>query len=153
MRLVVSDTSPLTGLLQIGRADLLVELFEVVIIPPAVRAELLHDHPQLPEWLETIDPVEVPTSVASAGLDQGEAQAISLALELRPDFLLIDELKGRTFAEARGLRVTGVLGVLLLAKDRGCIAAVVPLIYELRHVAGCWFSDQLVEMVRLAAGE
>lgn len=37
--IVVSDTSPLTALLQIGKADLLPSLFGEVFIPPAVHDE------------------------------------------------------------------------------------------------------------------
>ncbi|MEI7823208.1 MAG: hypothetical protein WCK55_20045 [Verrucomicrobiota bacterium] len=51
--LVVSDTSPLTALLKIGRADLLRQLFAEVLIPPAVHSELLRSHPLLPGWQST----------------------------------------------------------------------------------------------------
>jgi predicted nucleic acid-binding protein len=49
--IVVSDTSPLTALLTVGQADILPKLFDQVIIPEAVRVELLRSHPLLPEWL------------------------------------------------------------------------------------------------------
>ena len=39
--LVVSDTSPLTALLKIGRGGLLHELFSEVLSPPAVESEPL----------------------------------------------------------------------------------------------------------------
>ena len=47
--IVVSDTSPLTALLTVGEAELLPKLFHEVIIPEAVRGELLRSHP--PGWL------------------------------------------------------------------------------------------------------
>ncbi len=51
--LVVSDTSPLTALLQIGKANLLAPLFGRVLIPPGVRDELLQFHSSLPDYMET----------------------------------------------------------------------------------------------------
>jgi len=54
-------------------------------------------------------------------LDPGEAEAIALALELSADLILLDERDGRSAAERAGLRVTGVLGVLLRAKNNGQI--------------------------------
>jgi predicted nucleic acid-binding protein len=52
-------------------------------------------------------------------LGMGERQAISLALELHADVLLIDELAGRRQAEERHILVTGTLTVLLQASLRG----------------------------------
>jgi len=43
-----------------------------------------------------------PNSELARRLDQGEAEAIQLAIDLRADFLLIDELRGRSIAAARG---------------------------------------------------
>jgi ABC-type arginine transport system permease subunit len=45
---IISDTSPLTALLLLGRGDLLTSLFERVVIPPAVERELLCAHASLP---------------------------------------------------------------------------------------------------------
>ena len=52
----------------------------------------------------------------AADLDPGEAEAIALVLELSADLILLDERDGRSVAERAGLRVTGVIGVLLRAK-------------------------------------
>ncbi len=41
---IISDTSPLTALLLVGRGDLLTSLFDRVVIPPAVERELLCAH-------------------------------------------------------------------------------------------------------------
>ena len=75
--LVVSDTSPITALLQTGLAHLLPDLFQRVIIPPAVRTELLRAHPVLPEWLEVRAPLIIPAEVRAARLDPGETEAIA----------------------------------------------------------------------------
>lgn len=52
-------------------------------------------------------------------LDRGEAEAISLAIELEADWTLLDEREGRKVAKSLGLNVTGILGILLRAKQLG----------------------------------
>lgn len=146
---VISDTSPLTALLLARRDKLLRELFDRVVLPPSVQSELLRAHAALPSWIEVIAPEVIPVSVSEAGLDPGETEAIALALELRPDMLLIDERLGRRLAVRHGLPVTGLLGLLVLAKQRRLIAEIVPVIGELQEKGNCWFGHELlVEVCR-----
>ena len=151
--IVVSDTSPLTALITIGRADLLHLLFGRVLIPPAVREELLREHPVLPRWLEVVTPTTIPSAVMAARLDAGETQSIALALELRAEAVLMDERLGRRVAQALGLRTTGVLGCLILAKRDGHLPMVSTVITELQSLAGCWFDEELITAILRAAGE
>ncbi len=139
--------------MQIGLEKLLFSLFERVVIPPAVRAELLSAHATIPEWLEVQTPSAVPFAVRSARLDLGEMESLALALELHPELVLMDEQMGRRTARELGLRVTGILGVLLIAKERGFITEIKPVIADLRKRAGSWFSDPLVAGVLSEAGE
>ncbi len=46
--LVVSDTTAITSLLKIGRFEILLKLFNEVVIAEAVRDELLRDHASIP---------------------------------------------------------------------------------------------------------
>jgi predicted nucleic acid-binding protein len=46
--IVVCDTSPLTALLTVGEENLLPRIFDEVVIPEAVRDELLRNHARLP---------------------------------------------------------------------------------------------------------
>ncbi len=95
----------------------------------------------------------IPTSITEAGLDPGETEAIALALELHPDAVLIDERLGRRVATRHGLHVTGLLGFLVLSKQRKLIAEVVPVIQELQAKGNCWFSHELLDEVCRSVGE
>ncbi|MGO9270599.1 MAG: DUF3368 domain-containing protein [Terriglobia bacterium] len=97
------------------------QIFRRVLIPHAVEQELTDPctpeavrqwMAQRPAWLEARSS-RPPNSELARRLDQGEAEAIQLAIDLRADFLLIDELRGRNIATERGLVVIGVLGILL----------------------------------------
>jgi len=151
--LVVSDTSPLSALLLSKHDDLLRRMFERVVIPPAVKEELLCAHSSLPAWIEVIEPSTVPDSVAFARLDLGETEAIALALELRPEAVLIDERLGRRLASEHHLPVTGLLGLFALAKQRGFVSAVVPLIRDVQLHGNCWFGGRLLQGVCESVGE
>jgi uncharacterized protein len=120
--IVVSDTSPLTALLKVGKTDLLKTLFQEVIIPQAVRDELLRSHALLPDWLHVIAVSNRHQADQFAEIvDLGEAEAITLALELHANLLLIDERKGRRLAAQKGIPVIGLLGVVLLARRKRLI--------------------------------
>ena len=73
----------------------------------------------LPAWLEVRPAPEIDSALRS--LDSGEQEVIALALATGADSVLIDERKGRQAARERGLRVSGTLGVLRLAADRGLV--------------------------------
>jgi predicted nucleic acid-binding protein len=125
--IVVSDTSPLNYLILIGQTEVLSSLFDRIVIPPAVLNELEHSQsPELvsewaaspPVWLEIVTPTAIDETLP---LGRGEMEAISLAQEIKADTLLIDERKGSIIARKLGLTVTGTLGVLALAAERGLL--------------------------------
>ena len=106
--IVVSDTSAITALLQIGRGELLKELYHEVLIPDAVRHELIQAHPVLPAFLrceQVVNTVEVQR--LRIELDMGEAEAIVLAKERHADVLLMDEIEGRRVAMREGVPFIG----------------------------------------------
>lgn len=152
--IVVSDTSPLTALLTVGQSDILPKLFDEVIVPEAVRVELLRSHPRLPEWLHVAgvkDTARVKQYLES--VDVGEAEAIELALELRADRLLIDERKGRNLAVQEGLSVIGLLGVVLLAKRKGLIPSARALLQRMDDEAGIYLSAEIRDAALKSVGE
>ena len=129
MRLVVADTSPIFYLLSIARIDLLPRLFGKVFLPDAVHKELCHPaapalvrewaaHP--PDWVDVIA-VEALDDAAFLSLGAGERAAITLAMSMRADLILIDERKGTHVALNKGFEVAGTLGVLALAARRGLV--------------------------------
>jgi predicted nucleic acid-binding protein len=152
--IVVSDTSPLTALLSVGEEKILPRLFGRVIVPCAVQEELLRGHAAWPEWLQVRE-VADPSAVLrfSLTVDEGEAEAIELAKELRADLLLIDERKGRRLASAEGVPVIGLLGVVVLAKRSGLIPSARELIAQLRSRAGFYLSGELVDRALASIGE
>lgn len=127
MALIVSDTSPLHYLARIGELHVLPVLYGRVIIPQKVFDELQQPSTptavktiatSLPSWLE-VRAITTPIDASLSHLDQGEQEAITLALEIQADTLLIDETKGRDAAELCGLGIIGTLGVLYSAADTG----------------------------------
>ncbi|MBV9158229.1 MAG: DUF3368 domain-containing protein [Acidobacteriaceae bacterium] len=129
MRLVVADTSPIFYLLSIGQIGLLPRLFGKVFVPDAVYNELCHPTaPPLlnawtserPAWLEvcSVNPID---DEMFRVLGAGERAAITLAISMHADLILIDERKGTKVALNRGFDVTGTLGILRIAAQRGWI--------------------------------
>ena len=92
-------------------------------------------------------------SLLTVELHPGEAEAIALALEMTADRLLIDERDGRKLARQLGLRLTGVLGVLLRAKKTGRIQAIKPEIEALRTKARFFVASHLETAILAEAGE
>jgi hypothetical protein len=151
--IVVSDTSPVTNLMQIGHLSLLQKVFGVVILPEAVYEELCVISAQKTiideeNWLFVQKPKdEKLIAELKKELDTGEAEAIALALELKADALIIDELKGRNKAEEVGLKIIGLLGTLIEAKQKGLIPAVKPIIDDLVSIAGFKVHPTLFQQV------
>ena len=156
---IVSDASPVTSLIQVGQLELLNAVFGQVVVPRAVYNELCKVPGQQTiidqqNWL-FIDHAKDLKHVKTLEneLDAGEAEAIVLALEMRADYLVIDEFKGRNKAEEIGLKIIGSLGVLLQAKQKGLISAVKPLIDDLIQKAEFRVHPALYQQVLNIAGE
>lgn len=160
--IVVSDSSPLIALADVGQLRLLRDLFSTVLIPEAVYQEIVvqgagragAEAVQAAAWIEQRGVVNTGLAdVLKLELDEGEAEAITLAFESGADLVLLDERRGRQRAVRLGLRVTGVLGVLVEAKHQGLLAAVRPVLDALRRDAGFWISDDLYRRILDLAGE
>ena len=158
--IVVSDTSPILSLALIGRLDLLREIYGSIVIPEAVRQELMvTDHSGTQEvaqadWIITrpIDP-DVVLKLLQREVDRGEAEAIGLALQSNADVLLVDERKARHLAAYLELGVVGLLDVLQEAKQRQLITSVKPILDELITRARFRLSHKLYQRTLFTAGE
>lgn len=126
--IVVSDTSPINYLVLIELQDALPTLLDRVLIPEAVQRELqAAGTPEAvrqfvaaaPSWLEVRSAPEGPSSLRHLG--SGEREAISLAVSVGADLVLLDERKGRDAAEQHGLQVSGTLGLIGLAAGRNLV--------------------------------
>ena len=118
--IVVSDTSPLCYLLLIDEIEVLPHLYGQILIPTTVYRELADPKSpplirdwlqQVPEWLR-VQLVELSSDINLDVLDRGEQDAILLAEQKGAELIIIDDLVGRQVAISRGLKVTGLLGVL-----------------------------------------
>jgi hypothetical protein len=149
---VVSDSSALIALERIGQIDLLSRLLAKVIIPPAVAQEVGPSVAGL-TWIEERHlsrPID--RGVAAASLGPGESEVISLALELRPYRVILDDQPARGLAKRLGLPVIGLLGLLRAAKRQSVVTEVRPILDAL-IVSGFRLSPDLYEPLLASVGE
>jgi predicted nucleic acid-binding protein len=127
--IVVADISPLNYLILIYQIDVLESLYGGIVMPSAVREELLHPSAptlvkewagKLPPWIEVHEPGAIIRSFPR-GLGAGEREAIAFAHLHKADLVLIDEKLGRREAQLLGLQVIGTLGILQEAHERGLL--------------------------------
>ena len=160
--IIVSDTSPVSNLILVGRLDILQKLFIEIIVPPAVDAEIralrqfnqnLREY-ETADWIKISAPANLQKVQAlQTELDEGEAQAIALALELNCDLLLMDERIGTNVARQEGLQTVGLVGVLIKAKDEKLITEVRSILNDLKTVAGFWLGEKLENKILEQLGE
>jgi len=149
-RTIISDTSCLNLLDKIGELELLKRLFGTIIITKTISEEFNQD---LPDWFEIQSPTnKTYQKILEASLDKGEASAIALAIEQADCLLIIDDLKGRNFAEQLGLKVTGTLGVLVDAKLSGFLKSVKPSLEKIKNT-NFRLTDDLERKALAKAGE
>lgn len=159
-RLVVVNSTPIIALCLIDQFDLLQKLYDRVMIPTAVQAEVSAGGiagvgvRELREavWVDIVSLQDPSRADLIADLERGEAEVIALAQEQSADLVVIDERLARKHAKRLGMRLTGTLGILLRAKQLGMVMAVEPLIEELRQ-GGIRLGDDLIAEVLSLAGE
>lgn len=139
---VISNTSSMQYLHQLGQLHLLPALVGTVILPPAVVEELavgrarglnLPDPASL-DWVEIRRPASAVELTLVRDLGPGEKEVLALALESPDAVVILDDGLARQVAEALDIRLTGTLGVLLDAKRHGLVSAVGPLLDQLQSL-------------------
>ena len=156
---VVSNASPIISLASIGQLDILEQLYGEVVIPTSVYREIAvvgegqpgaNEVATLP-WIVR-EQVSDPDFTASLRqkLDEGEAEAIALAIQEGADLILLDERRGRQVAATFNLLI---LGILIQAKRQGLVGRVKPLLDDLTAKFGFWVSPDLYAVVLVSADE
>ncbi len=159
MREVVSNTSPLLYLHQLGSIDLLPALYAEVLVPVSVVDELTagraagHDVPNVAAlpWARVVSSPTLALLALATDLGKGEAEAIAIAHE-RKALLILDDGLARRHARLIGVHLTGTLGVLLKAKAAGHIQQLAPVIARLTEF-GFRLAEQTREAVLKLANE
>jgi len=124
---VVSNSSVLIALSSIQRLALLGDNFKKIYIPEAVWDEVVikgigksgSEEIKKASWIEIRKITNKDLVVAlNEFLDLGEAEAISLAIEIGADIVLIDEKDARLIAAKYNLNPLGTVGILIRAKKK-----------------------------------
>ncbi len=139
---IISNTSPLQYLHQLGVLDVLPKLVTTITVPPAVQDELTAGRKlglNLPD-LNSLDWIIVrrPSSAVAlpmvTDLGAGEREVLALALETADSVCVLDDALARQVASALQLRVTGTLGVLIDANRAGLLTAIRPQLDQLQSL-------------------
>jgi len=157
---IISNTSPILNLAIIDKLFLLQKQFGEILIPPGVLEELRIEE-ELPgsyiireairlEWIK-VQRVESLSliQILQRELDKGESEAIALALQTQAEKILLDEREARRIAKSVGLQVTGLIGIILHAQDRGDLSSASETIKELCEKAGFRIAPQLLIDINL----
>ncbi len=149
---IICNSTPLISLSGIKKLRLLNDLFGEITIPDKVFDEVVvagfekygsYDVKEC-SWIKVSKTSDnILKNYLMQTLDQGEAEVIVLAAELKADLVIIDERLARKYAEKAGLKLIGTLGVLAKAKLEGYIPKVRCLVKEMLN-NGIWFNKDLV---------
>ncbi|MEO6453367.1 MAG: DUF3368 domain-containing protein [Ginsengibacter sp.] len=127
---IISDTSCLIILTNIGELELLYKTYGRIITTPDIAAEY---NEALPEWIEIKSATDkYYQQILELQIDKGEASAIALALEITDSIIILDDYKARRVAETLGLTITGTIGVIIRAKLQGIIPSIKPYLFKIK---------------------
>jgi predicted nucleic acid-binding protein len=156
---VICNTSPLQYLYQVNLLDVLRERFDQVLVPEAVEAELAEGRRRnvaLPtlkdlDWV-TIRSTHDPLPSPARGLGKGERAVLALGMQMPQAVLLLDDERARRYAIRRRMKITGTLGMVLVAKERAMISSVTAVLDRLERY-GFRLSDRTRRATLELAGE
>lgn len=160
MRRVVSNSTPIIALANVGRQNLLKDVYGEIVIPEAVRCEVLAKRDaaarfllSCPTWVRTeAAPEPDEMSLMRARLHAGEVETIMLAKSTDADLVILDDNAAKKVAKHLGLSVTGTLGLLVRAKREGHLNDVSRVLDELECL-GFYMSERVKRVVLMRAGE
>jgi uncharacterized protein len=160
--IVCVDTSPCIALVRVALLGIFSELFSEVLIPESVFIELIEGASRDDAWLihevptvKIVPNKQIPRESLAyrlpTHLHSGERDVIILA-KARSCIAIIDDGMARKAAASIQLRVTGTVGVLQLAKSRGAIPRIRPILEALVG-SGLRLHPELVRQAIEQAGE
>lgn len=125
---IISDTSCLILLTNIGELDLLHTLYDQIVTTLDIAIE--YGEP-LPEWVEIRQVNDKSRQqILELQIDKGESSAIALALEIPGSLIILDDYKARKIAQQLSIAFTGTIGVK--AKLSGAIPSIKPLLAKIK---------------------
>lgn len=142
----IVNSSPFIGLAKVGRLDLLTAPRRAVYLPETVVREVRAGEaddwavraataPRLAEaGLGVLAATPLDARLSAFRLDAGEAAVLTEALARPGSLVVIDDGPGRAAAGALGVPLTGTLGMLIRARRAGRLAALAPVIHDLKAV-------------------
>ena len=158
-KIVIADAGPLIAFARLHRLDLLPRIFSRVMVTDTVLVEcagrsVFSEGPLIrtavtQKQLVLCTPPDFSAFVQE--IDAGEASAIAMAIEYRCGVLMDDKV-GRRTATHLGIPVIGSVGALVLAKRKGLVPLVKPLLMNL-VTSGYFLSEAIVTAALAASGE
>jgi len=160
MHRIISNTTPILSLLKIGKLNLLKNLYINIIVPVAVYNEIekgkhkpYYQDLKRIDWIEILNINNPDSKDYFIDLDEGEAEVLILSKELNADLVIMDEIMGRRYAKQLGFNLTGTIGILLKAKEKGFIKSLKESLTELVE-KGTWLNPKLIsKAIKLAKEE
>jgi predicted nucleic acid-binding protein len=145
---IISDTSCLIVLSKIGEMDLLKKVYGSVFTTLDIADEF---GDSLPEWMEVLSVKDPFTQqLLELQIDKGESSAIALALEMPGSTVILDDFKARKIAIKLGIQVTGTLGVIIRAKQKGVLSSIKPFLEKLKQTNFRLSSELELEALKMA---
>ena len=148
---IISNTSCLILLDNINALNILQKLYQNIYLTEEVAQE--YGKP-LETWMNVVTVKDKNyLRILNTSVDLGEASTIALALQMQEDnVMILDDLKARKLAKQLQLKFTGLLGILLKAKQQHIISSVTDIFTQLKK-ANFRVSEKLEKEVLRLAGE
>lgn len=161
MRKVIVNSTPLIALCHVDKLSVLKQLYGEIVIPKAVYNEISVKEDSIckktvDESLDWIHIQEIQNYMAKAmfksQLHEGEVEVMILSMEQQADVVIIDDQNAKKYAKYLELPVTGTLGVLVKAKQKGYISELKPILAGLVQ-NGIYIKSTLIELCLKQVGE
>lgn len=129
-QIIIADTSCFIVLTKVDELELLREVYGRVTTTVDIAIEFGE---VLPSWVIVKNVIDSDKQQAlERQIDQGEASATALALELPNSTVVLDDYKARKVAKSLGVSVTGTIGIIMRAKSKGIIPLIKPILEKIK---------------------